>query len=107
MSTKYEEYGIPQSLIISGIKYSFIEYSTTSDIFKYRCANRACNCYIKIKKEEIDKLSILDTNANINYNIFNEHKNHKGTELTISKSEVKTDKEIESLAVSLIKNNIT
>ena len=67
MSTKYEEYGVPQSLIISGIKYSFKEYSTTSDIFKYRCANRACNCYIKIKKEEIDKLSILDTSANINY----------------------------------------
>ena len=73
MTTKYEEYGVLQSIIINWTKYSFKEYSITSDIFKYRCLIRACNCFIKIKKEEINKLSLDNPNSNITYSIFNEH----------------------------------
>ena len=55
MATKYEQLGIPQSIIINKNKYCFKEYQKSSDLYKFRCVNRKCKAYIKLTKNEIEK----------------------------------------------------
>lgn len=56
MLTQYQIKGVPQSIILKGYKYSYKEYLSSNDLFKYRCINRSCKCFIKISKEMISKI---------------------------------------------------
>jgi len=56
MSTKYEQLEIPQSIIINKNKYCFQKYQKSSDLYKYRCVNRKCKAYIKIVRNDLDKI---------------------------------------------------
>ena len=65
-----------------------------------------CKCYIKITKEEINSISCTEQNKKISYNLFNNH-NHNNEIIVVDSKNVKTEKEIEILAISLIKQNLT
>ena len=106
METQYQRHGVPQSLIISDQKYSYKSYSEKENIFTYRCYHRICKCYIKITKEEINSISCTEQNKKISYNLFNNH-NHNNEIIVVDSKNVKTEKEIEILAISLIKQNLT
>ena len=56
MDTAYERNKVSQSLIIKNQKYTYKSISNKGNIFTYRCLHRKCNSYIKITKEEIDKI---------------------------------------------------
>ena len=67
MTTKYQKYGVPYSLTIEEFKYTYKEYHPNNDLFTYRCIHRSCKAYIKIKKNEIDKISFKSDNKKISY----------------------------------------
>ena len=106
METQYQKLGVPKSIIISNEKYSYKTYSEKEKIFIYRCFHRICKCYIKITKEEIDSLSSIDKKKQISFKLFNKH-NHKDKISVIDSKNVSTEKELEILAISLIKQNLT
>ena len=72
-------------------------------MYKYRCIHLSCNAYIRIQKSELDKLSHENLKNNVNYTFYNEHTQHKGSEINISIDDIKTLKQTDSLAVNLIK----
>ena len=105
METQYQKLGVLKSIIISNEKYSYKTYSEKEKIFTYRCFHRICKCYIKITKEEIDSLSSIDKKKQISFKLFNKH-NHKDEIIVIDSKNVSTEKELEILAISLIKQNL-
>ena len=107
MSTKYEVECVPQSVTIKGFRYSYKEYISTTNLYKYRCSNRSCKCFIKITKEELNKIKDQNNKQQIKYTIYNEHTNHKGKEINVSNNEIFTKNEMNNFAIKLIKNNIT
>ena len=52
MSTKYEDQGVPQSITIQGYRYSYKEFISTANLYKYRCSIRSCKYFIKISKDK-------------------------------------------------------
>ena len=82
-------------------------YISTTNLYKYRCSNRSCKCFIKISKEELNKIKDQNKKQQINYTIYNEHTNHKGKEINVSNNEIITKNDLNNFAIKLIKNNIT
>ena len=102
MQTKYQKYGLPQSIIINKDKYSFKSCNQDTFISTYRCYHRTCKCYIKISKEQLDLINSEESNKKITFDIFYNHEHNK-REVEVTQENIRTEKENEILAISLIK----
>ena len=63
-------------------------------------------CYIKISKGQLDLINSEEGNKKITYEIFN-NQVHNKREIEVTQDNIRTEKENEILAISLIKQNIT
>ena len=61
----YKKRGVPRVLTIKGIELYYKEPPLKNDIYVYRCRKKQCKYYIKINKENIDK--IISNNSKISY----------------------------------------
>ena len=69
----YKKYNILRSIDIKGISLNFKDPPLTGYIYRYRCRKNNWNYFVKIDKENIDKL--LQNEENKKYIEVNEHKN--------------------------------
>ena len=65
--TKYEFYGVPQSLTIGIYKYSYKVNTKEENSFIYRCVHRNCKAQITIDKDNILKALMKKENSSIIY----------------------------------------
>ncbi len=64
--TKYDYYGVPQSITILDKKYSFKDNLKDKKHFVYRCIHRNCKAQITIDKENLLKALMKKTALNFN-----------------------------------------
>ena len=65
--TRYEFYGVPQSLTIENNKYTYKIYLKDEKNFIYRCSHRECKAQITIDKENILKALSQNHNSTIQH----------------------------------------
>ena len=106
MDTAYQKYNVPQSLIIKDQKYTYKAFSNKQNTFTYRCLHRKCNSYIKISKDEIDKIGTNNKIEDIKFTSYNEHKHEKTENIIISSKDIKIKENLDNLAIKLIAQNI-
>ena len=104
----YEKRGVPRLLNIKGYDLFYKDPPTKDEYYVYRCRKKNCKYFIKIIKDNIQKITNKDDV--IEFKEFNKHNNHKelidlNNEL-IDPSKARTEKENINLAIYLIKNNI-
>lgn len=104
----YEKRGVPRLLNIKGYDLFYKDPPTKDEYYVYRCRKKNCKYFIKIIKDNIQKITNKDNV--IEFKEFNKHNNHKelidlNNEL-IDPSKARTEKENINLAIYLIKNNI-
>ena len=104
----YEKRGVPRLLNIKGYDLFYKDPPTKDEYYVYRCRKKNCKYFIKIIKDNIQKITNKDDV--IDFKEFNKHNNHKelidlNNEL-IDPSKARTEKENINLAIYLIKNNI-
>ena len=108
--TKYEFYGVPQSLTIGIYKYSYKVNTKDENSFIYRCVHRNCKAQITIDKDNILKALMKKENSSI---IYQEGKNpHSCQKPEVEKKKeinnnmILTSNEINDLGCKLIKQHI-
>ena len=101
----YKKRNIPNNIYIKGYKLSYKEPPLKGNIYVYRCRVKGCNYFLKIDKENLNLIN--GENNKVTYSEFNQHSNHKDEEKRMISDEfVLTDKEVNSLAVQLIKSHL-
>ena len=69
LQTKYEFYGVPQSITILNKKYTYKSNLKDEKNFVYRCMHRDCKAQITIDKENILKAVLQKRNDQIIYTL--------------------------------------
>ena len=105
----YKILGIPRLLNIKGFDLYYKDPLLKNDLYAYRCRKNECNFFIKIDKDNIDK--ILKKDNDINFIEINIHQDHDLNDVelyeTVDHKNASSEKENLKLSISLIKNNIT
>ena len=53
----FKKYNIPRSITINGYELTFKDPPLQDDIYRYRCRKSGCNYFIKISKENLNKIN--------------------------------------------------
>ena len=108
---KYEQYGVPQYLILEDFKYTYKTNLKDENSFIYRCNNRSCKAQITIDKNNILKLIIKNPKEKIEY-IKGKHEHNcaptkeKNLKTEVNVNSVLTNNEVNELGKKLIKQHL-
>ena len=103
--TKNEQVEISNSINIKGFELWYKSPPLKGDIYRFRCWKDNYKYFVRIDKDNLIKL--INKNFQIDYIEVNAHANHpKNEKQNIAHDIVKKAKDIEDLAVKIIKINL-